>query len=102
MFHDARMAYAFSVKGKVWKYPGDAAWFFVYVDKKTTAAVKARAGKLTGWRMVPVTVTLGTTMWETSLFPTKEGLYLIALKAAVRKKEKVGEGTKVTLACVMR
>ena len=46
----------------------------------------------------PVT---GRTEFTTSLFP-KDGLYLVPLKAAVRKKEKLEEGDKVTIKLEIR
>jgi len=43
-------------------------------------------------------VRLGGTQWQTSVFPSKEaGGYLLPVKAAVRKKEGVGEGDVVTV-----
>jgi hypothetical protein len=48
---------------------------------------------------IPITATLGTTTWKTSLLPGK-GIYFIALKAGVRKKEKVGHGDKVTISFI--
>ena len=40
---------------------------------------------------------IGTTSWDTSLFPTKEKVYLIAIKVSVRKKEGLDEGDTVRL-----
>lgn len=45
---------------------------------------------------VYVEATIGATTWRTSLFPSKAvGGWLLPLKAAVRKKEKLAEGTSV-------
>ena len=49
-----------------------------------------------GWGVIPVTVQLGQTTWRTSLFPSKQvGGWLLPLKAAVRKAEKIVEGSVV-------
>jgi hypothetical protein len=51
-----------------------------------------------GWGSVPVTVTIGTTTWKTSIFPDKEsGGYLLPLKADVRKKEHIAADSSVAL-----
>lgn len=49
-----------------------------------------------GWGMIPVTVQLGDTRWETSLWP-KDGSYIVPIKASVRKAEKLDEGDNVTI-----
>lgn len=89
----------FRVIGKVWKYPGAAGWFFVSVDKITSARLKAYKGKRIAWGYIPVSATLGKTEWKTTLFPSKEGPYLLALKAHVRKKELIDEGDRVSISC---
>jgi hypothetical protein len=43
------------------------------------------------------TARLGNTEWQTTLFPDKERGYLLAIKADVRKKEKVGVGDRVRI-----
>jgi hypothetical protein len=44
---------------------------------------------------VKVKAQIGKTAWETTLFPTKDGRYLIAIKASVRKAEGTVEDDKV-------
>ena len=91
----------FSFKSKVWLYPGMAGWHFASVDKKTSEKIKkSQAGKKRkGWGSVPVTVTLGKSTWKTSIFPDKDGTYLLPLKAQVRKKEGVFEGDTIRIKC---
>ena len=60
--------------------------------------VVRRIGCSAAWGSVYVKVTLGGTSWATSVFPSKDvGGYLLPVKAAVRKKEGVGEGDVVTV-----
>jgi hypothetical protein len=47
--------------------------------------------------MVPVRARIGATEWTTSLFP-KDGRYLIPVKTAVRRAERLDEGDTVTIA----
>ena len=44
-----------------------------------------------GFWFVRVRATIWNTTWETSIFPTKEKEYLLAIKASVRKKENLHE-----------
>jgi hypothetical protein len=48
-------------------------------------------------------VTIGQTVWKTSIFPdSKSGSYLLPLKAEVRKKEKIGVGDTLTFSIEIR
>jgi hypothetical protein len=51
--------------------------------------------KTIGMGSVKVKAQIGKTAWETTLFPTKDGRYLIAIKASVRKAEGTVEDDKV-------
>ena len=87
---------------KAFLYPGEAAnWHFVPVTKSVGREIKEKYGKLAkGFGSLPVTVTIGKTTWQTSIFPDRySGSYLLPLKATVRKQEgiEVGEKVKYTL-----
>ncbi len=88
-----------NIKAMVWKYPGPAGWYFVSADKKTSALLRAHKGKRIAWGYIPVKAKLGTTEWATTLFPSKEGPYLLAIKANVRRKEMIDEGDLVSVSC---
>lgn len=92
---------SFEVKGKVWRYQGEDAWHFVYVPKDLSQRIKdaVRNKKKVGFHFVKVKATIGKTTWNTSLFPTKDGPYLIAIKADVRHKEGIAEGDSVKITC---
>jgi Domain of unknown function (DUF1905) len=88
----------FAIKGKIWRYPGPAGWFFVTLGKKESNQIKWMEGvKKVGLGYVCVNACIGKTKWKTTLFPTKEGPYLIAIKAPIRKKEKLNEGDSVKI-----
>ncbi len=77
-----------------------AGWFFVSLEKKISAQIKWMEDlKKVGLGFVCVKAKVGKTTWSTTLFPTKEGLYLIAIKAGVRKKEglQAGDVVKISL-----
>ncbi len=90
----------FKVSGKVWVYPGLGGWHFVYVDKKLSEKLK-KEKKTTkvGFSFVKIKAKVGKTEWNTSLFPTKEGPYLLSIKAQVRKKEGIYDGGNVVVHC---
>ena len=81
----------YKIKAKVWLYQSEtAAWHFVSLDKKLSTEIKeAHAVKKKGFGSVPVEITLGKTVWETSIFPSKDGPYVLPLKAQVRRKEDI-------------
>lgn len=68
-----------------------AGWHFAPVPKKQSIEIKKSFGAFKrGWGSIPVAITIGKTMWKTSIFPDKQsGGYLLPLKAEVRKKEKI-------------
>lgn len=95
----------FEMKGKVWLYPGESAsWHFVTLPVKESALIKERYGSFSrGWGSLPVAVSLGTTAWQTSIFPDKHsGGYILPLKASVRIKEQIRERDTVSFLITVR
>jgi hypothetical protein len=74
------------------------------VPKAQSAQIRSKfAGAKRGWGSVPVRVKISETEWETSLFPQgKTGIYLFAIKATVRKVERIEEGSVITAMVVLR
>lgn len=91
--------YAFQSNIVLWE-GAEAAWHFAPVDPDVSATIKkSQEGKpRIGWGSIPVTATIGTTSWKTSIFPDKKsGCYLLPVKAEVRKKEGIAAGDTVSL-----
>jgi hypothetical protein len=85
------------VTGPVFTWRGPAPYYFVRVEDPQAAEIEAASQMVTyGWGMIPATITLGGTEWYTALWP-KDGLYVVPLKAWVRKAEGVDEDDVVTL-----
>jgi Domain of unknown function (DUF1905) len=81
--------------GKLFYWKGPAPFYFVTIPAKQSRDIKAVSKLVTyGWGVIPVSVQIGETEWETSLFP-KDDRYLVPIKDKVRKAEKLGEGDKV-------
>lgn len=94
-------------RGPLWLWRGKArdgsptatAWHFVTIDGNVADAIRAAApGRSAAWGSVYVDVTIGETRWRTSVFPSKDVAgYLLPVKAAVRKAERLAEGDMVAL-----
>ena len=83
--------------GKIWFWQGPAPWFFVTVPEEQSRDLKAISTLVTyGWGVIPVHVRIGRSEWQTSLFP-KDGLYLVPIRASIRKAENLAEGDTVTV-----
>lgn len=88
--------------GEIWFWRGPAPWYFVTVPEEQSDDIKAVSSIVTyGWGVIPVSVRIGKTVWQTSLFP-KDGLYIVPIKASVRKAEDLDEGDTVTVRLEVR
>jgi hypothetical protein len=54
-------------------------------------------GKRRGFGSVRVTVTLGDSRWQTSLFPNKDGSWFLPIKKPVRVAEALVDGDEVAV-----
>ena len=85
----------YTIKATLWIYPGqNGNWHFLTVGRETSKAITEAWGKAKrGWGSLPVSVRIGKTTWETSIFPdNKSGTYLLPIKAKVRGAEGLFEG----------
>lgn len=98
------MPRAYTLKSKVTVYPGMAAWRFLGLPAKEAKEIKEKFGKnAKGWGSLPVSVTIGKTTWDTSIFPDKKsGTYLLPLKGQIRKAEGIADTDTVTFALRIR
>ena len=88
--------------GEIWFWKGPAPWCFVTVPEEQSRDLQAISGIVTyGWGMIPVSVRIGKTKWETSLWP-KDGRYIVPIKASVRKAENLEVGDNVTVRLEVR
>ncbi|WP_017664308.1 DUF1905 domain-containing protein [Porphyrobacter sp. AAP82] len=91
-----------TASGPVWLWqgadgaPAKGSWYFLTIAGETAQAIRAGASKADAWGSVRIEATIGGTTWRTSLFPSKaHGGWLLPLKAAVRKAEKIAEAAVV-------
>ena len=84
----------------VWRWSGDAAWFFVTLPEEKVAEVRLHrlsSGAARAGGMVKVRASTGGVEWITSLFSTKNGDYLLPLKAEVRRRAGLAAGDEIVL-----
>ncbi|MCO5207279.1 MAG: DUF1905 domain-containing protein [Anaerolineae bacterium] len=89
-------------EGTLFFWRGPAPWYFVTIPEEQSLDIKAISKLVTyGWGVIPVTVRIGKTEWQTSLFP-KDERYLVPIKARVRKAETLAEGDSVNIQLEVR
>ena len=93
------MIYLFDAETWLWDARQSDSWVFASLPEEASAEIREVAGAFPrGFGSVRVTVTLGETVWKTSIFPdAKAGVYVLPLKKAVRKAEGVAAGDTVTV-----
>jgi hypothetical protein len=101
----------YQIKGRVWRWPtisagkpGVGGWCFVSIDKKLTEELKKTGKKyIYGSGFIGIQAKIGKTEWDTALFPySKERIYLLSIKGAIRKKEEILEGDTVLASFTFR
>ena len=88
------MEWVISFKGTVQKFPGTGGWHYIAVPKKHTRGLQQQRK---AWGMYPIIVSVGNTTWKTKLMTKKGGDFFVALRAAIRNKEKIAVGDRVTI-----
>ncbi|QKW10382.1 DUF1905 domain-containing protein [Streptomyces sp. NA04227] len=88
--------------GQVIEWRGPSPYYFVPVPEEQSADIQEVASMATyGWGVVPVEARIGEVSFATSLFP-KDGGYLLPLKNAVRKPQRLSTGDEVTVELTVR
>ena len=81
----------------MFEWRGPAPYHFVAVPEDEADVLRDAAAYVTyGWGMIPVRGRIGGTDFTTSLWP-KDGGYVVPVKDAVRKPERLGLGDEVTV-----
>jgi hypothetical protein len=83
--------------GELVHWRGPSPFHFVPLPDEAAAFVREVAPLVTyGWGVIPVRAIVGATAFTTSLFP-REGGYLLPIKDAVRRAERLALGDAVTV-----
>lgn len=94
---DAAVTYEFDAELWIWDARQADSWTFVSLPTDVADEVLERAGPTSrGFGSLRVEVTLGGSVWRTSIFPdNKAKTYVLPVKKAVRKAERVESGDTV-------
>lgn len=83
--------------GEVWFWRGPSPFHFVTVPEAESGLIAQLAPSVTyGWGMIPCTVSVGDTQWETSLWPRGDA-YILPVKSAVRTAEGIELGDVIAV-----
>lgn len=94
---------SFSAPLQIWTNEAErSSMGFVVVPQPAAEAIsgyelvrRLELGKRRGFGSVRVTVRVGGSEWQTSVFPQKEGTWFLPIKVAVRRAEGLDEGDPV-------
>ena len=88
----------------LWLWKDDSSWWFITLPNDVSDDIEERHGSSAGgFGSIKVEVTVGSTTWRTSLFPSMEQrAYVLPMKKAVREAETLVEDEpfELSLVCV--
>lgn len=101
-----------TVTAVLWIWTNDkapASWHFLTIDGEAGEAIHALAlmrrlenGRRRGWGSMKVSAKIGQTTWQTSIFPANDVKgWMLPVKAAVRKAERLVAGDQVTVSVTL-
>lgn len=84
-------------RAQLWRWEARSdSWQFITVPPDLAAEIADLPRPPRGFGSVRVSVTIGATTWQTSVFPdSKSGGYVLPVKKAVRAKEGIDDGGTV-------
>lgn len=87
---------SFRFTSELWLAQAEAAWVFVTVPASISDEIAETVTTPAGFGSVRVSVTIGTTRWDTSVFPdSRRGTYILPIKKQVRATESIDVGDEV-------
>ncbi len=79
---------------EIWIWPGPSAWHFITLPDEAASQIRSLGPPRRGFGSVRVEITLGDSIWKSSVFPdSKSGSYLLPIKAQIRRKEGLSAGS---------
>ena len=87
-----KIKYQFSAR--TWQHTGPGGWYFVSLPKNLAKEIRGSLKwQEEGWGRLKASAKIGNSEWKTAIwFDTKQGTYLLPLKAEIRKKEDIETG----------
>lgn len=89
--------YEFTADLWIWDARRDDSWTFVTVPADLAEEIRewSLLRPATGFGSVRVSVTIGATTWQTSVFPSADDTYALPVKRSVRRAEGIEAGDEV-------
>lgn len=88
---------------KLQRFDGFGGWHYIAIDTDIASDIKQNYAPVKrGWGSIPVVATIGSSQWETSIFPNKDGTYMLAIKAEIRKNESISVGDLMHISLKIR
>ena len=85
-----------SFSAELWLWSGKGAWHFISLPADTYQDLKSLSSHSKGFGSIRVRATIGTTVWDTSIFPdSKRKTFILPIKKLVREKEQLATDTVV-------
>ncbi len=93
----------YTFDAEVWEWSSKTSWFFVSLPEDDADEIEERHGRsAAGFGSIKVEVTIGSSTWRTSLFPSnEEKTYVLPLKKSVRTAEGLVVGSTATVSLVV-
>ena len=97
------MADTYAFNAELWLWDGGtASWTFITVPPDVADEIEDSVPMKGGFGSVKVEVTIGSSTWQTSLFPSKEReTYVLPIKKSVRVAESIGDGDHADVSLVI-
>lgn len=93
------MTDSFTFSAQLWEWEGKAAWCFVTLPLDVSAEIREVPRMPRGFGSVRVSVTVGASTWQTSIFPdTKVKAFILPVKKAIRVAEGIELHDRVEVA----
>jgi hypothetical protein len=88
-----------TVTAPLWLWSGEnGSWHFVTVPEELSDEIRAHClMELRGFKSARVQANINAVTWRTSVFPLKDGGYILPVKAEVRRKVGIAAGDEVTV-----
>ena len=94
-----------TVTTQLWLWSGEGgSWHFLTIPPEEAVEIRlesAASGIRRGFGSVRVEARIGKVAWRTSIFPQKDGGYILPVKAAVRCDAGIAAGDDVTVSVAM-
>jgi len=94
------LKYEFTGKADSYQEGDVCGWHFLFFPKDLAKEIRQNhKWQEEGWGRMKATVKIGGSEWRTSIwFDTKNGTYLLPLKAEIRRKEKIETARDIDVA----